>query len=89
MASIVLIRTEENERLTCTRDLRADMYRYQYFSKSISMVYPRNRLVQTFPHAQNDQRIRAHLFANKRYFVIRCCTPRNRPVWIFPDMQND
>ena len=26
MAPIVLIRTKENERLTCTRDLRADMY---------------------------------------------------------------
>ena len=32
--------TKENERLTCTRDVRADMYWYQYFAKSISMAYP-------------------------------------------------
>ena len=40
MASIVLIRTKESQRLTWTRDLRADVYSYQYFAKNISMVHP-------------------------------------------------
>ena len=50
---------------------------------------PRKRLVQTFPHAQNDQWIRAHLLANKSYFVVRLFTLWSRLVWSYLDMQND
>ena len=62
MASILTIRTKEN-----TRDLRADMYEYQYFEKSSSRVHPSKSTCTDISGHANDQRIRAPLFVKICY----------------------